>query len=114
MAQAHQPLSVCEVLDNQAVYLNKRVTVRGKVISLEHGAYLSATAPCEGTDTGVRLESIDLAGYFAAGGRKGIGVEATVNGKLVMSDEHPRGKAATRHLALSVSGILYEKPQRTK
>jgi hypothetical protein len=112
--EARPPLSVCDVLDNQAAYLKKTVTVRGKVISYEHGAFLAATVPCEGPDTGVRLEDIDLAGYFAAGGHKGIGVLATVEGKLVMSDRHARGKPATPHLALSVSGILYEKPQRTK
>src|SRR5260221_10413652 len=94
------PLSLCEVMKNRSEYVHRNVSIRGIVISFEHGLYLEATSKCDSEDiSAIRLEDIESAEpYLKAGGRKGSGIPATVRGRLVISELHfPRVK---RHLAI--------------
>lgn len=103
------PLSLCEVMKNQSEYMHRNVSIRGIVISFEHGMYLEAASRCDSEDIfAIRLEDVEsIEPYFKAGGRKGSGIPATVHGRLVMSELHfPRIK---RHLAISVKNIQYDK-----
>lgn len=80
-----KPIPLCAVLGHPNERMEEHVVVRGTIEQLEHGVYLFAVPPCDQKPTAIIIQGTDPQAYRAAGGRKGVGVQATVDGELVMS-----------------------------
>src|SRR5258708_5355983 len=80
-------MSLCVIVSHPNEHMGEYVVVRGTMEQLEHGVYLFAGSPCDEKHSGILIQGTDKNAYRAAGGRKGIGVLATVEGELVMSKE---------------------------
>jgi len=111
--KAIEPMSLCAILSHREDYLNRDIEVHGVVVLMQHGGFLQSTSPCEqAIDSAVILEGIDWRAYFAAGGKKGFGVVATLSGRLLMSDRHISHAPPGPHLAFSGKNVRYEKPMQ--
>jgi hypothetical protein len=75
--------AVCEVLKHAAEYVGRHFTFTGVVTSYEHGAYFVPYPPCAGQQA-IRVQDFPWGAYRSAGGGKGLGLLATVNGKIVV------------------------------
>jgi len=80
-----KPIPLCALLTHPNEHMGKRVVVRGIIEQLEHGIYL-VDSECE--HSGIDFLGTTPTAYRAAGGTTGHGVLATVEGKLVMLNEH--------------------------
>ena len=109
VVKAAEPISVCDISGNETEFLKMKLKIRGKLTRMQHGVFLGPAEPCDGS-AGVTLENLtsgQLTKYFEAGGRKGEGVLATVEGRLVMSEvNRPRSKP---HIVFSVASIRFER-----
>jgi hypothetical protein len=81
-------VSPCEAFRHPEEYLGKELVVDGVLLQGEHGVFLDASRNCPGAV--LRLDSasadrVPWSEYKKAGGRKGVGVLATVKGKIVNS-----------------------------
>ena len=76
---------VCEVLKNSSEYVGRRFTFRGVVTSYEHGMYLVPYPDCA-EHQAISVWDFPFHSYLKAGGAKGVGVLATVDGKIVLRD----------------------------
>ena len=99
---------LCAVLGHPNEHMAEYVVVRGTIEQLEHGTYLFAVSPCDQKHSGILIQGIDPRAYRAAGGRKGIGVPATVEGELVMSKEGVPEFIKAPYLAFSARRVRYE------
>ena len=86
LQSADAPVPPCEAFRHPEEYLGRELVVDGVLLSGEHGAFLEASRECP--DAVLRLESADKvswAEYRKVGGRKGVGILATVREKIVHS-----------------------------
>ena len=76
------PGAACEVLKDAGNHLGERFTFKGLVTSYEHGMYFVPDPSCAEHEA-IRIQYFPLDAYHRAGGTKGVGVLATVQGKIV-------------------------------
>jgi hypothetical protein len=107
-------VSLCEVIVHPEAHMGERVVVYGMVVQYEHGRYLVAVPPCDQDHSGILVQGTDSGSYFAAGGGKGKGVMAIVEGKFVMSSEGVPKFVKTPFLAFSAKKVRYERPQNKR
>jgi len=78
--------SVCNVLSDPQEYVGKQIAVEGILTIGEHQTLLAAYPSCPRGVVRVESESASWRlEYEKAGGRKGVGVLATVKGQIVIS-----------------------------
>jgi hypothetical protein len=105
-------ISLCELLAHPEEHMGERVVVHGTIVQYEHGRYLVAIPRCDQEPSGVPVHNTDTQTYFGVGGRKGVGVPATVDGQLVMA-QATRGINSVKgpYVAFSAKKVRYEWPQ---
>ena len=77
---------------------------------LQHGMYFTPDPPCADLRS-IRVLDFSWNAYEKAGGFKGIGVKATITGKIALRDVQTREGPAKRYV-FSVEDLLNIKPKR--
>ena len=76
---------VCEVLKHPREYAGRKFTFRGAVTSYEHGMVFEPSPACAERE-GILVCDFPTDLYRSVGGTKGVGVFATVRGKIAIRD----------------------------
>jgi hypothetical protein len=80
-----EPPSACEVLSHPQEYIGVQLKFEGILQVFEHASFLRVYSNCPEGVMIVEGQGFSPAAYYKAGGSKGAGVLATVQGKIVIS-----------------------------
>src|SRR5688500_17901720 len=101
---------VCEILKDLQEHVGQQLTFKGVVTFLQHGMYFTPDPPCADLQS-IRVLDFSWNAYEKAGGFKGIGVKATITGKIALRDVQTREGPAKQYV-FSVEDLLNIKPKR--
>jgi hypothetical protein len=100
-------IRLCPLLADAKKHIGEAVLVQGTIVQYEHGIYLFANPRCQHEPSGIIIQG-ELQGYREAGGTKGVGVSATVEGVFVMSKLGVPKYIKAPYLAFLAKRVHYE------